>query len=133
MGFLGLGSGIKWPCFISLGCSPVSAAIFSISAISSFISMGPALTSSTGKLSGPVLFPFLNLSTHFVISSAVKGFSNFTGGTSKKGVTFSTQNSDSKKVVTISVFCSGSVTISSFSLFTRTMFFSFLFRSLIAS
>lgn len=40
MGFLGFGSGIRCPCFISFVCSPVSAAIFSISVISSFTSMG---------------------------------------------------------------------------------------------
>ena len=94
---------------------------------------GAAFINSSGKLSGPVLLLFLSLFAHFSISAAVKGVVNFVGLISKKGATFSTVKRDSKKLVIISVFSSGFVTISP-SLFSTTTFTcSFLFRLLIAS
>ena len=132
-GFLGLGIGNKCPSLISFGYSPVSAAILRISAISLNTTSGASFINSAGILSGPVLLLFLSLLAHNFISSGVNGFSSFTGCIYKKGVTFSKLNRDSKKEVIISVFCSGSFTISLLSLVTTTFVCSFLFRFLIAS
>ena len=132
-GLLGLGSGRRCPSLISLGYSPVSAAVFSISAICSWTIGGATFISSAGGLSWPVLLLFLNLLAHLTTSTAVKGVVNLVGFISMKGTTFSTVKRDSKNFVIICVFCSGSVTISPSSLSTTTLIFSFLLRFLIAS
>ena len=93
-GFLGLGSGRRCPFLISLGYSPVSAAVFRISAICSWIIGGATFINSAGKLSGPVLLLFLNLLAHLSTSAAVKGVVNFVGFISMKGATFSTVKRD---------------------------------------
>ena len=116
-----------------MGHWPVSAAMFRIDAMCSWTSGGATLISSIGKLSGPVLLLFLSLLTQFIISAPVKGVFSLVGLMSIKGATFSTVKSDSKNLVIISVFCSGSTTNSPSSLLTTTLIFSFLFRLLIAS
>ena len=76
LGFPGFGSGINCPKVNSVGFTPVSAILFSISAIILFISSGLFLMSSAGMLSQPVLLLSLSFLLPFYFITAY-GFFEF--------------------------------------------------------
>ena len=81
--FLGLGSGVNMSDLISLGCLPVSAISFRMSAMPWYIVDGLYFTYySAFSLSSPTLLPFFMDFAAFKISSWVKGVFIFVGGIS---------------------------------------------------
>ena len=75
----GFGRGVSIPVSISVGCCPVSAAMFSSSAISLVIDGGAYLISSADISSMPALFPFFILLVASWISFSVNGVVSFLG------------------------------------------------------